>query len=157
MLPRELLILQLSVKMETNVPSTTVMQKRDANQLLNSFLKIALLNNQDASEMQNASDFSDSDVSKHQLELADQYQTMNAILPTEQLDLNLMQPTFLVMMVMLALLIHVMDKNAFMKELNVLITMYAQSTNATTEFAITLKRRIAMITTHALLILAMLH
>jgi len=47
----ELLIPQETVKMETNVQSTTVMLKKDANTLLKLFLKIVQLNLQDVMEM----------------------------------------------------------------------------------------------------------
>lgn len=46
--------------------------------------------------------------------------------------------------------------NVFMKELNVLITMFVPSTNVIMEFVITLKRKIVTIATHAPLILVML-
>jgi hypothetical protein len=48
---KESLIPQEIVKMETNVPSTIAILKRDANIFLNWFLKIALLNLQDVMEM----------------------------------------------------------------------------------------------------------
>jgi hypothetical protein len=64
----------------------------------------------------------------------------------------------LVMMVTLAPLTDVMQlpTNVFTKELNALIMMFAPSTNVLMEFAIILKRRIAMITILAPLTLAIL-
>jgi hypothetical protein len=80
MLTRELLTLSEIAKTQTNALLTTVMQQRDANLFQSLFLKTALLNQQDAMVTIFASNCSQSDVSKFQLEFADQRSIMNAIL-----------------------------------------------------------------------------
>jgi hypothetical protein len=80
MLTKELLILLLLAKMETNALSTTAILKRDANPFQNSFPKIALLKLQDAKEMLFALNIWESDVSKFQQEHANPRFIMNAIL-----------------------------------------------------------------------------
>jgi hypothetical protein len=154
MLTKELLTLSETVKIQTNVPSTIVMLQRDAKQFQNSFLKIAQLKELDVMVTIFASNYSHSDVSKFQLENASQRFILNAALKLVWLLRN----NILHQLVTTEMHVQLIDvtkipTNVFMKELNVLIMMYAQSTNATMEFVIILKRRIAMITTHALLTL----
>jgi hypothetical protein len=65
--------------METNALSITAIHKKVANMSLNSFLRTALLKNQDAKETNSASNIWEWDVSKFQLEYAKQRSIMNAI------------------------------------------------------------------------------
>jgi hypothetical protein len=154
---KELSILQLTVKMETNVQSTTVTHKKDANTFQNSLLKIVQQKVQDVMEMHFVWNILVKDVSKSQLELANLKTNTNAILQPDLWETKILR-LMLVMMEILAPLTNVTQQptNVFTLDQNALITMFVPSTNAIMEFVTILKRKIVTIATHVLLILVML-